>query len=74
ITANGPGMDEIATGGQSCIYTQVKDEKSISDAMSLIYNSPLLKKALAENAARVAEKYGLDGFMRRLDTIYSTLN
>lgn len=57
ITTNVPGPSEVVEGGVSGILVEAKNSTDLSAAMKLLYGNNELRKSIARNGRKRAEKY-----------------
>lgn len=57
ITTNVPGPSEVVEDGVSGILVEAKNSTDLSAAMKLLYGNNELRKSIARNGRKRAEKY-----------------
>lgn len=73
VISNGPGMNEVAQEGVSCLYVKVGDDGDIYEKISLLLKNVALRDKMGLESQKVAQAFSLKSYLEKLEQVYLSI-
>lgn len=73
IISNGPGMNEVAQEGLSCLYSKIGDDQDIYEKVKLLQNNAVLRNKMSAESKKIVQEFSLMSYLKKLELLYRSI-